>query len=103
MVTVARVVGPRHSDDTGTPALCCAVPCFAAQVAHSPYKGTLDCVQRMLATEGVGAFFKSYRTTIVMNVPFTAIQFPLYETSKKLIMGSVSEMLRMTLWAPWAF
>ena len=34
------------------------------QVVHSPYKGISDCVVRMLREEGVGAFYKSYRTTV---------------------------------------
>ncbi len=34
------------------------------QVVHSPYKGISDCVVRMLREEGIGAFYKSYRTTV---------------------------------------
>ena len=34
------------------------------QVVHSPYKGISDCVKRMLREEGIGAFYKSYRTTV---------------------------------------
>jgi solute carrier family 25 iron transporter 28/37 len=31
------------------------------QVAHSPYKGLLDCTRQILQHEGVGALYKSYR------------------------------------------
>ena len=33
------------------------------QVARSPYKGVWDCVSRTLRAEGIGAFYRSYRTT----------------------------------------
>lgn len=55
------------------------------QVAHSPYRGVMDCITQILRKEGPGAFFKSYRTTLVMNVPFTAIHFPIYEATKKML------------------
>ena len=36
--------------------------------------------------EGVGAFYKSYRTTVVMNAPFTAVHFATYEAAKRGLM-----------------
>ncbi|KIY96601.1 Mitoferrin-1 [Monoraphidium neglectum] len=57
------------------------------QVAHSPYKGTLDCVKQVLRQEGVGALFRSYRTTIVMNIPYTAVHFSVYESAKTFLLG----------------
>ncbi|GMY25592.1 mitoferrin-like [Fagus crenata] len=53
------------------------------QLKSSPYKGVGDCVKRVLMEEGVGAFYKSYRTTVVMNAPFTAVHFATYEAAKK--------------------
>ncbi|MED6218210.1 hypothetical protein PIB30_024849 [Stylosanthes scabra] len=53
------------------------------QLKSSPYKGVVDCVTRVAREEGVGAFFKSYRTTVVMNAPFTAVHFAAYEAAKK--------------------
>ena len=47
------------------------------QVVHSPYKGISDCVMRMLREEGVGAFYKSYRTTVRARFPFYATWFQL--------------------------
>ncbi|KAG5550665.1 hypothetical protein RHGRI_015570 [Rhododendron griersonianum] len=56
------------------------------QLKGSPYKGVGDCVRRVVVEEGVGAFYKSYRTTVVMNAPFTAIHFATYEAAKRGLM-----------------
>jgi hypothetical protein len=53
------------------------------QLRRSPYRGVLDCIQRILKEEGVHAFYKSYPTTVVMNIPFTAMHFAAYEAGKK--------------------
>ncbi|PRQ42819.1 putative mitochondrial carrier protein [Rosa chinensis] len=53
------------------------------QLESSPYKGVGDCVRRVLVEEGVGAFYKSYKTTVVMNAPFTAVHFATYEAAKR--------------------
>jgi hypothetical protein len=57
-----------------------------SQVAHSPYKGITDCVTRMVRQEGLVSLWRSYRTTLVMNVPFTAAYFSVYEGSKNWLM-----------------
>eukprot|EP00878_Enallax_costatus_P017113 GHUV01017968.1.p1 GENE.GHUV01017968.1~~GHUV01017968.1.p1 ORF type:complete len:292 (+),score=66.20 GHUV01017968.1:790-1665(+) len=56
------------------------------QVAHSPYNGVMDCVRKVLRQEGVGALYKSYRTTLLMNIPFTAMHFSVYEGTKKWLL-----------------
>ncbi|KAG6503161.1 mitoferrin-like [Zingiber officinale] len=53
------------------------------QLKSSPYKGVLDCVARVLREEGIGAFFASYKTTVVMNAPYTAVHFATYEAAKR--------------------
>ncbi|GAB4834024.1 hypothetical protein Ancab_032276 [Ancistrocladus abbreviatus] len=53
------------------------------QLKSSPYNGVVDCVRRVMLEEGIGAFYKSYRTTVVMNAPFTAVHFATYEAAKK--------------------
>lgn len=53
------------------------------QLKSSPYKGVWDCVKRVVREEGVGAFYASYRTTVVMNAPFTAVHFAAYEAAKR--------------------
>ncbi|KAL8093094.1 uncharacterized protein LOC141693250 [Apium graveolens] len=56
------------------------------QLKNSPYKGVCDCVRRVLFEEGFGAFYVSYRTTVLMNAPFTAVHFATYEAAKKGLM-----------------
>lgn len=57
------------------------------QLKGSPYKGVWDCVKRVAAEEGFGAFYASYWTTVVMNAPFTAVHFATYEAAKRGLMG----------------
>jgi len=52
------------------------------QLANSPYAGAMDCALKTLRNEGVRAFYRSYTTTLAMNVPFTAIHFSSYEAAK---------------------
>ncbi|KAL8509246.1 hypothetical protein ACS0TY_016441 [Phlomoides rotata] len=56
------------------------------QLKGSPYRGVGDCVKRVLVEEGIGAFYASYRTTVVMNAPFTAVHFATYEATKRGLM-----------------
>ncbi|KAL5709798.1 hypothetical protein ACHQM5_020442 [Ranunculus cassubicifolius] len=56
------------------------------QLRSSPYKGVVDCVKRVFAEEGFGAFYASYRTTVLMNAPFTAVHFATYEATKRGLM-----------------
>lgn len=39
------------------------------QVAHSPYKGFVDCLMRTVARSGVSALYKSYPTTVRALLP----------------------------------
>ncbi|KAJ6316009.1 hypothetical protein OIU78_019313 [Salix suchowensis] len=56
------------------------------QLKSSPYKGVVDCVRRILVEEGIGAFYASYKTTVIMNAPFTAVHFATYEAAKRGLM-----------------
>ncbi|KAJ8769786.1 hypothetical protein K2173_007646 [Erythroxylum novogranatense] len=47
------------------------------------YRGVWDCVKRVFRQEGIGAFYASYRTTVLMNAPFTAVHFATYEAVKR--------------------
>lgn len=53
------------------------------QMRNSPYSGVLDCVGRVFREEGFSGFYASYRTTVLMNAPFTAVHFATYEAVKK--------------------
>eukprot|EP00262_Sarcandra_glabra_P018973 TRINITY_DN6984_c0_g1_i1.p1 TRINITY_DN6984_c0_g1~~TRINITY_DN6984_c0_g1_i1.p1 ORF type:complete len:282 (+),score=5.65 TRINITY_DN6984_c0_g1_i1:210-1055(+) len=61
------------------------------QLRSSPYKGVWDCVTRVLREEGFGAFYTSYRTTVLMNAPFTAVHFTTYEAAKRALGEVVPE------------
>ncbi|XP_073144495.1 uncharacterized protein [Henckelia pumila] len=56
------------------------------QLSSSPYHGVSDCVMRVLREEGIRAFYASYRTTVLMNAPFTAVHFATYEAAKRGLM-----------------
>ncbi|XP_074573068.1 uncharacterized protein LOC141829486 isoform X1 [Curcuma longa] len=55
------------------------------QLRSSPYSGVRDCIVRMLRDEGIKSFYASYRTTVLMNAPFTAVHFSTYEAVKKIL------------------
>eukprot|EP00899_Mesostigma_viride_P019319 jgi/Mesvir1/27389/Mv07193-RA.1 len=52
------------------------------QVGNSPYKGIFDCIRRTYASEGFAAFYRSFPTRLLMNIPFTSVHFTTYESSK---------------------
>ncbi|PRW51045.1 mitochondrial carrier [Chlorella sorokiniana] len=60
------------------------------QVRHSPYRGLMHCVAQTFREEGLAAFYKSYWTTLVMNVPYTALHFAVYESMKKFLAGGAA-------------
>lgn len=49
------------------------------QMFGSPYKSCLDCCQTIVKKEGVRAFYRSYTTTVAMNIPFQSLHFMVYE------------------------
>ncbi|EJD07393.1 carrier protein [Fomitiporia mediterranea MF3/22] len=55
------------------------------QMHGSEFRSVIKCAQTVLKTEGIGAFYVSYPTTIMMTVPFTAAQFTVYEHIKRII------------------
>ena len=57
------------------------------QVVDSRYSGVLQCVRSIVRDEGMGAFYASYPTTVLMNVPFMAVHFAGYESFKLLLTG----------------
>ncbi|KAK9069087.1 hypothetical protein SSX86_013203 [Deinandra increscens subsp. villosa] len=59
----------------------------------SPYRGVFDCVRVVLKEEGFRAFYASYRTTVLMNAPFTAVHFATYEAAKRGLMVGDDETL----------
>lgn len=50
------------------------------QNSSKMYRSMVDCARYVYRTEGLGAFYISYPTTLSMTVPFTALQFLAYES-----------------------
>jgi solute carrier family 25 iron transporter 28/37 len=46
-------------------------------------KGMVNCGLNILRKEGIGAFYVSYPTTLLMNIPFNSIHFIIYEYYRK--------------------
>lgn len=55
------------------------------QMRSSPYRNCRDCIASIYSKEGLGAFYRSYSTTLTMNVPFQSIHFVIYEFSQKFL------------------
>jgi solute carrier family 25 S-adenosylmethionine transporter 26 len=53
------------------------------QVGH--YNSFTQAVQTTLSKGGVGGFYVGYGTTVMREIPFAFIQFPLYEGLKKAV------------------
>jgi len=49
------------------------------------YAGALDCVSKTLGHEGMGAFYRSLPTTLVMNVPYMGMLVAMNESLKKVL------------------
>jgi solute carrier family 25 S-adenosylmethionine transporter 26 len=46
------------------------------------YDRTRDCIGGISKAEGAAGFFTGYVATVMREMPFSAIQFPLYEGMK---------------------
>lgn len=55
------------------------------QVHGSVHAGIVACARNILRSEGLGGFFVSYPATLLLNVPFHMIQFPVYEATRRLL------------------
>uniref|UniRef100_A0A1B0CCH1 Mitoferrin n=2 Tax=Lutzomyia longipalpis TaxID=7200 RepID=A0A1B0CCH1_LUTLO len=49
------------------------------QMYNSPYNSVIQCMKTVYRTEGMKAFYRSYFTQLVMNLPYQAIHFSTYE------------------------
>lgn len=54
------------------------------QMCCSPYKSSFTCAKTVYASEGLGAFYRSYGTMLTMNIPFQATHFIVYEKMQDL-------------------
>ncbi|XP_055331506.1 mitoferrin-1-like [Paramacrobiotus metropolitanus] len=55
------------------------------QMRNSPYRNTFQCMVSMYRSEGLKAFYRSYTTQLVMNIPFQASHFVIYESSQDVL------------------
>lgn len=55
------------------------------QVHGSVHRGVWSCARDILRREGLGGFFVSLPATLILNAPFHAIQFPVYESVRSLL------------------
>ncbi|XP_073909223.1 mitochondrial adenyl nucleotide antiporter SLC25A25 isoform X6 [Castor canadensis] len=81
-------VGSMHG--TGRSGLCSHSPPPSLQVLKTrmalrktgQYSGMLDCARRILAKEGVSAFYKGYVPNMLGIIPYAGIDLAVYETLK---------------------
>jgi hypothetical protein len=68
------------------------------QVHGSEFRSGWTCAKTVYRTEGLNAFYVSYPTTLMMTVPFTAVQFTAYEYLKSTFnpSGSYSPVTHVT-------
>jgi len=55
------------------------------QVHQSEFRSVFTCARVVYRNEGLSAFYVSYPTTLTMTIPFTAVQFTVYEQLKRLL------------------
>ncbi|KAG6836985.1 hypothetical protein H0H93_016689 [Arthromyces matolae] len=55
------------------------------QVHKSEFRSVFTCARTVFRTEGIGAFYVSYPTTLAISIPFNAIQFTVYEQLKRFL------------------
>ncbi|KAI0766936.1 mitochondrial carrier [Trametes elegans] len=60
------------------------------QMHQSEFRSAVVCARTVYHNEGLAAFYVSYPTTLTMTVPFTAVQFTVYEQLKTLLNPSGS-------------
>ncbi|KAI0091693.1 mitochondrial carrier [Irpex rosettiformis] len=55
------------------------------QMHKSEFRSAFTCAKTVYRNEGLNAFYVSYPTTLTMTVPFTAVQFTVYEQLKAFL------------------
>ncbi|KDN52301.1 putative MRS4-protein of the mitochondrial carrier family [Tilletiaria anomala UBC 951] len=55
------------------------------QMHGTVHRSVFRCASTVYQQEGLRAFYVSYPTTLTMTVPFTAVQFSVYEWAKKVL------------------
>jgi len=55
------------------------------QVYGTPYRSCLDCTRKILVQEGWQAFYYSFGTQLVLNIPYQSLHFVIYEFTQDLL------------------
>ncbi|KAJ1720960.1 Fe(2+) transporter [Coemansia erecta] len=55
------------------------------QLANTGYRTISDCAVKVFRAEGLRAFYVSYPTTLLMNMPFQSIQFGCYDVFRRAL------------------
>lgn len=78
-------------------AICGAAATFSHDLCMTPfdtikqrmqlgyYKNLTDCIRSIRATEGIRAFYYSFPTTVMMNLPFGCVSVAVNESARKII------------------
>jgi len=61
------------------------------QLKQCPYSNVCSCAFETLKHEGYTSFFRSYPTTVLLNIPTFSTNFVVYETSKVFIQDTILE------------
>ncbi|KAB7496506.1 Mitoferrin-2 [Armadillidium nasatum] len=55
------------------------------QMFNSPYRSCFDCMCKLYCEEGMRAFYRSYTTQMLMNLPFHASHIVMYEKMSQIL------------------
>ncbi|XP_053946226.1 mitoferrin [Anastrepha ludens] len=55
------------------------------QMYNSKYKSVIGCMKDVYRNEGITAFYRSYSTQLVMNIPYQTIHFATYEFFQNML------------------
>uniref|UniRef100_A0A5S6QM74 Mitoferrin n=1 Tax=Trichuris muris TaxID=70415 RepID=A0A5S6QM74_TRIMR len=55
------------------------------QVWASPFRNSVECARCVFNREGICAFYRSYSTQLLLNIPFQSVHFVVYEFSQEML------------------
>lgn len=55
------------------------------QINTTKYPNMVSCMSDIYRKEGFSAFYVSYPTTLIMNIPFAAVNFTIYDSTSKFL------------------
>lgn len=55
------------------------------QISTTKYSNMVSCMSDIYRKEGFSTFYVSYPTTLIMNIPFAAVNFSIYDSTSKFL------------------